>query len=89
MEITSLCEFFFLICKASTVAPLDVLSLIVPPLGGDRTDSRITSGNGGQDDTVDNTEKKTMEEKLFPSQIHKLTLLLTVLAHLRDLLQVR
>ncbi|KAH9514965.1 hypothetical protein Btru_021540, partial [Bulinus truncatus] len=63
--------------ETSTLAPLDSISMIRPP-SEERTDDRAEEVYQKQ------REKKML---LFPSQIHKLTSLLSLFTHLRDLIQ--
>ena len=86
----------------TTTLPVDTMNLMVDPtnemhggsLGGGASVTGPASAVGkeegpaaeGEEPTVVPPEVKLM---LFPSQVHKLTSLLSLLAHLRDLVQVR
>ena len=86
----------------TTTLPVDTMNLMVDPtnempggsLGGGASVTGPASAVGkeegpaaeGEEPSVMPPEVKLM---LFPSQVHKLTSLLSLLAHLRDLVQVR
>lgn len=70
--------------SAQSSAPVDTMNISLPALK--EADETAEEGGDRKGDVEEETEEE-MKLMLFPSQIHKLTCLVSLLSHLRDLVQ--